>query len=108
MPDNEDRKFVEQVFSATLALMGILIAVVGILLSMFDDQVQAISKLAVRFRFLIWGTVGCAFMAGCTSFLSMLYLRRKFSKIEGIVWLTSLLIMVVTIGLPVLVWVTLP
>ena len=105
MSGENDRRYVEQIFTASLAFLPLLLAVITIVITYYDKY-SAVSWMEFRLSIvLIFGTTG-AVISGATSFLSLLYLRGTQTPVWLLTYLVGLLIFLsvaVTVGL---VWVT--
>ena len=89
-PD-QDRQFAGQVLGGVLSLLAILIAVVGILLTL-HERVQGDFDLARSFETLTIGASGVLVLAGATAGASVAYLRGAPVRIGAIVGLLALLL----------------
>ena len=96
--------YINQILSASLSLMGMLIGVLGLLVSQYPKVVD-FEFIASDYRFLITSVTFLIVLSGLISFLSFLHLRGAKVSPTLISYLLGFLILVVTLGIPVWVYV---
>ena len=96
--------YINQILSASLSLMGMLIGVLGLLVSQYPKVVD-FDFLAPDYRFLITSVTFLIVLSGLISFLSFLHLRGSKVSAALISYLLGFLILVVTLGIPVWVYI---
>ncbi len=101
MEKNNDQ-FVSQVFTASLALMSILIAVIAILAGEYRDVVSD-PVLADPLWYLVVGTTSVAVFAGLIAILSLVHLRGYCKPTQILFWAFVILIVLVVVGIPLVV-----
>ncbi len=92
--------YISQILSASLTLMGILIGVLGVLVSQYSSVID-IDFIAAEFRFLIISTTFLVLLSGLISFLSLLNLRGFKIPTKLVYYLLGFLIIFVTVGIPI-------
>ena len=107
MTKDQDHQFVEHVFGASLSLMAILVAVVGILVPLYNDAILNNPKLVSPFFWLTWGGVTGVVLAAGSAGLSLGYLRNWWPvRLGALVTILVALIASAAVGSLAFVWTT--